>query len=65
MPGWVGRGATSTTLRAVPDGRLRIIMHLGLPEEHRIEYVRFIMVVCLLLSQWHESLPLGIPRRAM
>ena len=38
-------------------GNVHIIMHLGLPKEHHIEYVRSIMFAGLLLSQWHEGSP--------
>ena len=32
-------------------------MHLGLPNEHHIEYVRSIMVALLLWSRSHKGLP--------
>ena len=49
--------STSQTPGDVLNGTLHIIMHLGLPHEHKIEYVRSIMVAWLLWSQWHEGLP--------
>ena len=36
---------------------MHVIMYLGVPKQHHIEYVRSIMVARLPWSRWHEGLP--------
>ena len=48
-------GVTGRTSPYFRNGTLHIIMHLGLPHEQKIRYVRSIMVARLLWSHWHEG----------
>ena len=50
-------GGTGRTVRDVLDGTLHILMHLGLPHEHKIKYVCSLIGARLLWYEWHEGLP--------